>query len=260
MDSPGPITKTVADAALLLNHLAGHDERDATTSPQPVPDFTATLGKDIKGLRIGALYSDLAGLEGLTEYTATLKELERLGAKVELAKSMDPRLSIAIYTVVQRGEVSSNLARYTGVRSGHDRSFFGAEAKRRIMLGTYTLSKGYADQYYTLAQKVRTLFIQDYARLFDKYDLLVSPTTPSFAKPVGATEGAVMFGELEDMLLEPTAISGLPGISVPSYRDAATNLFLGLNIIAPMWQEAKAIQVADAFERATTWNTWRNHV
>lgn len=258
-DSPGPIAKTVEDAALLLNHLAGHDDRDGTTSQQPVPDFTDSIGRDIKGLKVGVLYLDLPGLETTRpHFEAALKVLEGLGAEVVPVTAMDPRLAISVYTIVQRGEVSSNLARYDGIRYGNDRSFFGDEAKRRIMLGTYTLSKGYADQYYNLAQKVRTLFMQDFEQLFAKYDVLVSLSSPGFAKKIGASEDSAMFGELEDMLLEPSSITGLPGINVPCYRDAKTNLFLGMNIMAPMWQEAKMIQVADAFERATTWNTWRS--
>ncbi len=256
-DSPGPITKTVADAALLLQHLAGQDERDGTTSPQSVPDFSALLNQDIKGLKIGALYLDLPGLEeARPHFEAALKELERLGAVVEPVDAMDPHHAISVYTVVQRGEVSSNLARYDGIRYGHDRSYFGAEAKRRIMLGTYTLSKGYADQYYNLAQKVRTLFLQDFQRLFAKYDVLVSLTSPGFAKKIGVSESSPMFGELEDMLLEPSSITGYPGINVPCFHDPKTNLFLGMNIMAPMWQEQTMIKVADAFERATAWNTW----
>lgn len=258
-DSPGPIAKTVEDTAILLNHLAGHDDRDGTTSQQPVPDFTEPIGRDIKGLKVGVLYLDLAGLEApRPHFEAALKVLEELGAVVEPVVAMDPRLAISVYTIVQRGEVSSNLARYDGIRYGNDRSFFGDEAKRRIMLGTYTLSKGYADQYYNLAQKVRTLFMQDFEQLFAKYDVLVSLSSPGFAKKIGASEDSAMFGELEDMLLEPSSITGLPGISVPCYRDPKTNLFLGLNIMAPMWQETKMIQVADAFERATSWNTWRS--
>ncbi len=258
-DSPGPIAKTVEDAAIVLNHLAGHDDRDGTTSAQPVPDFTQTLGKEIKGLKVGVLYLDLPGLEASRpHFEAAMKVLSDLGAEVESVTAMDPRLAISVYTIVQRGEVSSNLARYDGIRYANDRSFFGDEAKRRIMLGTYTLSKGYADQYYNLAQKVRTLFMQDFEQLFAKYDVLVSLSSPGFAKKIGASEDSAMFGELEDMLLEPSSITGLPGINVPCYRDAKTNLFLGMNIMAPMWQEAKMIQVADAFERATTWNTWRS--
>jgi aspartyl-tRNA(Asn)/glutamyl-tRNA(Gln) amidotransferase subunit A len=258
-DSPGPLAKTVEDVALLLNNIAGGDKYDGTSNNESVPDFTATLGKSIKGLKVGVLYLDVEGLEDLKPiYEQQAKVLEDLGAEVEMAKAFDPHYAISVYTIVQRGEVSSNLARYDGIRYGNDRSHFGDEAKRRIMLGTHTLSKGYADQYYNLAQKVRNLYIQDYQKLFGKYDVLISPTSPGFAKKVGATEGAAMFGELEDLLLEASSLTGLPGINVPCYRDPKTNLFLGMNIMAPMWQEQTCIQVADAYEKATEWNTWRS--
>lgn len=257
-DSPGPMTKTVEDAVILLNHMAGHDPYDATTSPQPVPDFTQALNKSIKGLRVGVLYQDIEGMETAAPHIeAAAKTLESLGAVVKNAEAFDPHYAISVYTIIQRGEVSSNLARFDGIRYGNDRSYFGAEAKRRIMLGTYTLSKGYADQYYNTAQKVRTLFIQDYQKLFEEYDVLISATSPSFAKKIGVSENAAMFGELEDMLLEPSSITGLPGINVPCYRDSATNLFMGLNIIAPMWREDLVISVGDAYEKATEWNEWR---
>jgi aspartyl-tRNA(Asn)/glutamyl-tRNA(Gln) amidotransferase subunit A len=259
-DSPGPITKTVEDAAVLLNHMAGHDKYDATTSPQVVPDFTKSLGKSIKGLRVGLLYQDIEGLDIVNPHIKKAAEvLESLGAVVSTAEALDPHFAISVYTIVQRGEVSSNLARFDGIRYANDRSFFGDEAKRRIMLGTYTLSKGYADQYYNTAQKVRTQFIKDFEKLFTQFDVLISPTSPSFAKKIGATENSAMFGELEDMLLEPSSITGLPGISVPCYRDPDTNLFLGLNIMAPMWREDLVIQVGDAYEKATDWNSWRKH-
>ncbi len=259
-DSPGPITKTVEDAAVLLNHLAGHDPLDGTTSSAPVPDYTATLGKSIAGLKIGILYNDLEGMEDTAAKIATAAQvLSDLGAHVENVKALDPHYAISVYTIIQRGEVSSNLARFDGIRYGADRSQFGDEARRRIMLGTFTLSKGYADAYYTTAQKVRTLYREDFSRLFERYDCLISATSPSFAKKLGATEGAAMFGELEDMLVEPSSITGLPGISVPCYRDEHTNLFLGLNIMAPFFREDVIIQVADAYERATPWNTWRTH-
>lgn len=258
-DSPGPITKTVEDSAILLNHIAGQDERDATTSPRIAGDFTATIGKSIKNLKIGYIYSDIKGLEEVSPvFEKQLKTFEELGANVEVATAMDPSYAISVYTVVQRSEVSSNLARYDGIRYGNDRSYLGDEAKRRIMLGTYTLSKGYADQFYNTAQKARTLFIKDFEKLFQKYDVLVSLTSPGFAKKVGATEGASMFGELEDMLAEPSSIAGLPGISVPCFHDPKSNLFLGMNIVAPMWREDLIIQAGHAFETATKWNTWRN--
>ena len=257
-DSPGPITKTVEDAAILFNHMAGHDQRDATTSPRKIPDLTTALNKDIKDLKIGVLYLDIKGLEIIKPiYEQQLKIFEKLGAQVEYASAFDPNYAVGVYTVVQRGEVSSNLARYDGIRYGLDRANFGDEAKRRIMLGTYTLSKGYADQYYNLAQKVRTIFIKDFAKLFKKYDVLIAPTSPGYAKKIGASQDSAMFGELEDMLLEASSVAGLPGISVPCYRDEATNLYLGLNIIAPMFREDLMVTAADAFEKNTSWNSWR---
>ncbi len=257
-DSPGPITKTVEDAALLLNCIAGHDYHDATSSSQAVPDFTQALGQSVKGMKIGIVYMDLTGFDEAKKlFESQVKVFEELGAHVEYVKAMDPKYAIGVYTVVQRAEVSSNLGRYDGVRFGNDRSFFGAEAKRRIMLGTFTLSKGYSDKYYLEAQKVRSLFIEDYNRLFAQYDVLISLTSPGFAKKIGASEDSGMFGELEDKLVEASSVAGLPGINVPCYHDPKTNLYLGMNIIAPMWQEAKVITVADAFEKHTKWNSWR---
>jgi aspartyl-tRNA(Asn)/glutamyl-tRNA(Gln) amidotransferase subunit A len=257
-DSPGPITKTVEDAAILLNHIAGHDKYDSTTSQQTVPDFTKSLNKGVKNLKIGYIYKDIKGLEQITKiFQKEMKVFEKLGATVSVVNAMNPKYAIGVYTVVQRGEVSSNLGRFDGIRYGNDRSHFGDEAKRRIMLGTYTLSKGYADQYYNTAQKVRTLYIQDYEKLFKKFDVLIAPTSPGFAKKIGVTEGVAMFGELEDLLLEASSLSGLPGISIPCYQDPKTKLFLGMNIIAPMWREDLVIQVADAYEKATSWNNWR---
>jgi aspartyl-tRNA(Asn)/glutamyl-tRNA(Gln) amidotransferase subunit A len=259
-DSPGPITKTVEDSVILYQTIAGHDPNDATSSKKEVKNLVKELNQAIKNLKIGVLYLDVEGLESVKDiYQEQYKVFEELGAKVEFAQALDPRYAVGVYTVVQRSEVSSNLARFDGIRYGLDRSNFGDEAKRRIMLGTFTLSKGYADQYYNLAQKVRTLFINDFEKLFEKYDILVAPTSPGFAKKIGSSEGAAMFGELEDMLLEPSSIAGLPGISVPCYRDEKTNLYLGLNIMAPMFREDLMVRAADAFEKNTPWNSWRNN-
>jgi len=258
-DSPGPIAKTVEDACIVFEQIAGFDPYDSTTANKSVPKLTEELNKGIKNLKIGLLYSDIKELQ--SSYKLIEKELavfERLGAKIEPVKALDPHYAIGVYTIVQRAEVSSNLARYAGVRYDLGRTQFGAEAKRRIMLGTFTLAKGYADKYYLTAQKVRTLFKKDFDQLFAKYDLLVSLTSPGFAKKVGATEGQAMFGELEDMLLEPSSITGLPGLNVPCYRNPQTNLYLGLNIIAPMWREDLMIRAGHAFEQATDWNSWRN--
>lgn len=268
LDSPGPMGKTVEDCALLLTQIAGPDIKDATTSAEAAPDFTKNLTKGVKGLRIGVCYLDHPKLKGTPvdeSVTRAAKTLERLGARIETVslsdtlkpgKILSPDFSIGVYTVVQRSEVSSNLARYDGIRYGHDRSHFGDEAKRRIMLGTFTLSKGYADRYYVHAQKIRSLYIKNYAELFSRYDLLISPTSPGYALPLGATKDNPMFGELEDLLLEPTSITGLPGVSVPCGHDSKTNLYLGLTIVGNYWQEELMLRAAYAFEQATEWNSW----
>ncbi len=245
-DSPGPIGKTVEDCAVVLTTIAGHDPYDGTTSPQPMQDFTKKMKHGVKGMRIGICYDDIASV------AEAGKVFERLGATVEMAPAMDPHTAIAVYTVVQRSEVSSNLAGYAGVRYDLGRSYFGDEAKRRIMLGTFTLTKGYADRYYVQAQKVRSLYIKNYGELFKTYDLLISPTSPGYALPLGASKDNPMFGELEDMLEEPSSLAGLPGITVPCKKDTKTSLYLGLNIIANYWQEEKMIQAAYAFEQEIT--------
>jgi aspartyl-tRNA(Asn)/glutamyl-tRNA(Gln) amidotransferase subunit A len=268
-DSPGPIGKTVEDVSVLYEQIAGHDDRDATTPKKAVPSVLKTLRGGVKGMRIGICYTDHPALTN-TQVTKQVLEagklFERHGAKVtivpvseklEKGKILKHDFAIGVYTVVQRSEVSSNLARYDGVRFGFDRSFLGTEAKRRIMLGTFTLSKGYTDKYYVKAQQVRHLYLQNFKELFGTYDVLISPTTPSYAERLGASIGNPMFGELEDMLLEPTSISGLPGISVPCYKDEKTNLYLGMNIVAPWWQEEKMIQAAHLYESETPWNSWR---
>jgi aspartyl-tRNA(Asn)/glutamyl-tRNA(Gln) amidotransferase subunit A len=268
-DSPGPIGKTVEDCAMLLSYIAGKDKYDATTSEIPIPDFRKNLKRGVKGLKIGVCYTDhekLKGTEAAIAVTQAGKEFERLGAFVDIIPVSEklqknhiftPSFAVAVYTVVQRSEVSSNLARYDGIRYGNDRSLFADEAKRRIMLGTFTLSKGYADRYYNTAQKVRNLYIKNYQELFEQYDLLIAPTSPGYAQKLGASKNNPMYGELEDILLEPCSISGLPGISVPCHRDPETNLYLGLNIIANYWQEEKMITAAYAFEQATRWNNWK---
>lgn len=257
LDCPGPMTKTVEDSAILLQIMSGKDKYDGTSSSLPVEDYTQYLGKSLKGMKIGFIYSDIIDDPQVNAlFEQTIPVLESLGATVEMAQAMDPHYAIGVYTVVMRSEVSSNLARYDGIRYGHDRSNFGEEAKRRIMLGTYTLSKGYADKYYTRAQQVRTRYIQDYARLFEQYDVLVAPATPGFALKFGESKKYPFFGELIDLLIEPSALAGLPGIVVPCYRNPETNLPLGINIMAPAFQEGRMIQVAHAYEQATQWNPW----
>lgn len=268
LDSPGPIGKTTEDCAILLNVIAGKDPYDATTAQKEVPDYTRNLKKGVKNIRIGVCYIDhrkLAETPAARAVEDAGKLFEKLGATVELVKLshqlkknaiLTPDYAIGVYTVVQRSEVSSNLARYDGIRYGHDRSLFGAEAKRRIMLGTFTLSRGYADKYYIRAQQVRSLYIQNFRQLFSKYDVLISPTSPGYALELGASADNPMFGELEDMLLEPSSIAGLTGINVPCFHDPITNLYLGLNIVADQWQEEKVLQAAYVYEKSTEWNFW----
>lgn len=257
LDSPGPMTKTVEDAAIMLEHMAGQDKYDGTTSSQPVEKYTDYLGKSIKGLKVGVMYQDL---EDLQEYWSlfepALQALRSLGATVEPVVAMDPKYAIPLYAVIQRGEVSSNLARYDGLRYGQDRSHFGDEAMRRIMVGTYTLAKGYAAKVYKQAQKVRTLFINDYNQLFKKYDVLVAPSSPAYPLRLGESAKHPYFGELMDMLLEPSALAGLPGIGIPIHFDKETNLPLGLNIMGPNFSEGKLLQVAHALEKELAINEW----
>lgn len=268
LDSPGPIGKTVDDCAFMLNIFGGKDPNDSTTSTKPIIDYTRNLKKGVKGMKIGICYIDHSKIKGTPvakAVEAAGKLFEEQGAKVDLlettseikeGKVLSHEHAIGVYTVVQRSEVSSNLARYDGIRYGNGRETFGHEAKNRIMLGTFTLSKGYSDKYYVLAQKIRSLYIQNFNDLFSKYDLLISSPSPSYALPIGAASNDPMFGELQDMLVEPSALAGICGISVPCHRDSETNLYLGLNIMGNYWEEEKILQAAYAYEQATEWNPW----
>lgn len=249
-DSPGPITKTVEDAALLAQIIAGQDPYDATSSPKPVPNLALST-KHLAPLRIGLAKEYLVG-QSRPAVLEAAKQFEKLGAKVEEISLLDPKYSIGVYTIVQRSEVSSNLARYDGIRYGHDRSFFGDEAKRRIMLGTYALSSGYYDQYYNKAQKVRTLIIKDFDQAFKNFDLIIGPTSPGPALKVGASIDSPMFGELQDMLLEPSSIAGLASISVPC--GFVDGLPIGLQITGPQFAEQLVLQAAFSYQQATDWH------
>ncbi|MCS7093513.1 MAG: aspartyl/glutamyl-tRNA amidotransferase subunit A [Patescibacteria group bacterium] len=270
LDCPGPITKTVEDSAILLQLIAGKDNFDATTSSHPVPDYQKNLKKGVKNFKIGICYIDHPQLSQTLAAKATLKAgkiFECLGAEVEIIKTstqlqknriLTHEYAISVYTIVQRAEVSSNLARYDGIRYGQSREFFGHEAKNRIILGTFILSKGYAEKYYLLAQKVRRLYVENFKQLFSKYDLLISPASPSFALPLGSSANNPMFGELQDMLVEPSSLAGICGLSIPMFLDEKTNLYLGLNIMGNYFQEEKILQAGWVFEQTTDWNSWKN--
>jgi len=270
LDSPGPIGKTVEDCTLIFNQIAGFDKNDGTTSSLPTVDYTKKIKNGVKDMKIGICYIDHPQINK-TEAAKSIKSagelFERLGAKVELLstshnleknKVLSHEHAISVYTLIQRAEVSSNLSRYDGIRFGKDRSFFGHEAKNRIMLGVFGMSSLVSQEelVYEYAQKVRSLYIQNFKQLFSQYDVLISPTSPSYALPLGATSGDAMFGELQDLLIEPSSLAGNCGISVPCFRDEKTNLYLGLNIMGNYFQEEKVLQAAYAFEQETEWNSW----
>lgn len=256
-DSPGPICKSVDDAAALLEIMSGSDPHDATSIDEK-PWIKPELRQNLKGLKIGlptAYFPSQVQSEVKEAVLKAVETLKKLGAEViELSDVLDPKYSIAVYTILQRSEVSSNLARFDGIRYGHDRSFFGQEAKRRIMLGTYSLSAGYYDAYYLKAQKVRTLICQDFDHQFEKVDAIIGPVSPTTALKRGASEGQAMFGELQDILVEPSAIAGLPGISLPCGFDKI-GLPIGLQILAPQKREDLVYQIAKIFESNTDYHT-----
>ena len=252
LDSPGPMTKTVEDSAYILQILAGKDPMDATTSPRNVPDYLTNINDAISGLRIGVSEDYFEGVDNqvASSVKESLKVLEKLGAKIKSTKLFPPKYSVAVYTIIQRSEVSSNLARYDGVRYGEDRIAFKDEAKRRIMLGTYTLSAGYYDAFYKKAQQVRTVIINNFEDAFKDVDVIVAPTSPTPALALGASEGQAMFGELADALVEPSSIAGLPGINVRS-GFTKEDLPIGLQIMGPQFSEELILRVAHQFEKHT---------
>lgn len=259
LDSPGPITKTVEDSALILEVLAGKDEFDATTSPKDVEEYSKNLNTDIKKLRIGISNQYfINGIDKEVEESikTAIKKFESFGASIVEIKLFDPKYAIDVYTIIQRSEVSSNLARYDGIRYGKDREAFGQEAKRRIMFGTYALSSGYYDQYYNKAQQVRTVIIKDFEKAFEKVDVIIAPTSPSLALPVGATKGTSMFGEIADVLVEPSSIAGLTGINIP-VGFSKSGLPIGMQIIGPQFSEQLILSAAHQYEIKTQNEDWR---
>lgn len=256
LDSPGPLTTNVPDAALLLEIIAGHDPLDATTTQDPVESYLANLTASIKGLKIGLpkeyfLSDAQAGVNDLVKNAAN--KLVNLGAELVEVSLMDPKYSIADYTIIQRSGVSSNLSRYDGVRYGYDRTHFGSEAKRRIMLGTYALSSGFYDAYYRRAQQVRMLLRRDFDRVFSQVDLILAPTSPSTALPVGSSLDHPMFGEIADIIIEGSSLAGLTGINVPV--GLLGGLPVGMQLVANHFKEQTILNVAYAYEQSINWRT-----
>lgn len=253
LDSPGPLTKTVEDAAIILQILAGQDVHDATTSPSAPKDYV-TLMKDKRRMAIGISDDYFTGVDPqvIAKVQEALKVLEKQGHIVKTIKLFDPKYAIDVYTILQRSEVSSNLARYDGIRYGEPRTAFGEEALRRVMTGTYVLSAGYYDAFYKKAQKVRTLIIEDFAKAFESVDVIIGPTSPSVALPLGASKGHPMFGETADVLVEPSSIAGLCGINMPvGFNDE--HLPVGMQIIGPQFAEDLVLNLAYQYEQDTNW-------
>lgn len=252
-DSPGPLTKDIWDATFILSLIAGKDIHDATTSPMEVPDYIAEIENlDIKNLKIGLpkSYFEIDMDSRIKDIAMDVaKKFEDAGATLVEMDLMDPKYSIAVYTILQRSEVSSNLARLSGVRYGNARSNFGHEAKKRMMLGSYALSAGYYDAFYSKAQRVRTLIVEDFNKAFEEVDVILGPTMPVPPMLLGESEKNPLFGEYIDMLQEPSAIAGLTAFSVNSgFIDA---LPVGTQFIGPQFSEKLLAQVGFAYQQMT---------
>jgi aspartyl-tRNA(Asn)/glutamyl-tRNA(Gln) amidotransferase subunit A len=266
LDQVGPFTQSVEDGAIVCEALFGKDPNDATTMPLAPEDLRRDLAKGVKGLRIGVPKEFfIPGMEPGVERAVrdALKEYERQGAElVDVSLSLTDH-GLAVYYIIQPAEASSNLARYDGVRFGlraqgpdlletYRRTRgqgFGAEVKRRMILGTYALSAGYYDAYYVKAQKVRTLIKAEFDRAFEKCDAIVTPTSPTVAFKIGQKIDDPLAMYLNDVFTLPGNIAGLPGISIPC--GLSDGLPVGLQIMANSFQEATMFRVAAAFERAT---------
>lgn len=249
-DCPGPITTTVADAAYLLGVLAGQDPYDATSSPTQPEDYLGKIESSRK-LTIGICESYFEGLDAafVKPIYGAIEEFKRMGHTVVPVSVLSPKYAISVYTILQRAEVSSNLARYDGIRFGRDRTHFKAEAKRRMMLGAYTLSHGYYDQYYKKAEKVRMLLIEDFERAFQACDVIVAPTTPCVATKIGDMDKYPFFGELMDQMNEPAAAAGIPAINIPV--GTHDGMPVGMQIMGRRFDELGLLQLAHAFEKET---------
>ena len=273
LDQIGPVGRTVMDCALALNVIAGHDPRDATSVHQEPKDYAASLGLDIKGLRLGVpeeYFVDGMELGSRKAIDEAILALEGLGASVRPVSLPTTRYALACYYIIAPSECSANLARYDGVKYGYSyqdtdnmwealektREYgFGPEVTRRVMLGTYALSSGYYDAYYLKAQQARTLIRQDFDRVFQDVDALVTPTSPVTAFKIGEKSGDPVQMYLIDVCTLPVNIAGLPGLSVPcGFSDG---LPVGLQLIGPRFSEETLLRTAHAYESATGWSKAR---
>ena len=277
LDQIGPLTQDAIDCALVLNAIAGYDRRDSTSVPHPTPDYTQCLADNLKGLKIG-IPKDYF-VEGMqTEVEASIitaiNKLGELGASIDWEVSLPhTRHALAVYYIIAPSEASANLARYNGVKYSFSyketdnmweamektRQYgFGAEVKRRIMLGTYALSTGYYDAYYLKAQKVRTIIRNEFDQAFEKYDALVTPTSPTVPFKIGEKTDDPVQMYLSDVCTLPINIAGLPAISIPA--GFADSLPIGMLIIARPFAEETILHIAHAYQQATDWHKRRPEI
>ncbi|MGT2924851.1 Asp-tRNA(Asn)/Glu-tRNA(Gln) amidotransferase subunit GatA [Streptococcus caviae] len=270
LDQIGPFSQTVKENAQLLNVISGHDKKDSTSSQVEVPDFTQFIGKDIKGMKI-ALPKEYVG-QGIDEKVKetilkAAKQLESLGAVVEEVSLPHSKYGVAVYYIIASSEASSNLQRFDGIRYGYRTSDyenlddvyintrsegFGEEVKRRIMLGTFSLSSGYYDAYFKKAGQVRTLIMEDFKKVFADYDLILGPTAPTVAYDLDSQHQDPVAMYLADLLTIPVNLAGLPGISIPA--GFADGLPVGMQLIGKPFDEQTIYQAAAAFEASTDYH------
>ncbi len=271
LDTIGPICKNVEDLAIVLQAIAGKDPMDGTTSSNPVPDYRATLKNGVKGLKIGLpkeYFIDGMNSEVEGAVREAAKVLVSLGATMHEISLPHTKYATPCYYVLCPCEVSSNMARYDGVRYGHTvenpedlldyyvrvrSEGFGPEVKRRIMIGTYALSAGYFDAYYRQAQKIRTLIKQDFTEAYKKVDVIISPVSPTPAFKVGAHENDPVAMYLEDVFLDGQVMAGIPALSV-NCGFSKDHLPIGLQIMGPQWGEETVLRAAYAYEQTTEWH------
>jgi len=270
LDQIGPFARNAQDAALLLQAIAGNDPLDGTSSPNPVPDYSKALNGDIRGLKIGV--PEEYWVEGtqtgvVTAVQADIERLREMGAEVSPVSLPYTKYGVAAYYIIAPAEASANLTRYDGVKYGYSyrdtsemwdamektRQFgFGAEVKRRIMLGTYALSAGYYDAYYKQAEKVRTLITHDFEQAFERFDVLVSPASPTVAFKIGEISDPYQM-YLQDVFTIPANLAGICGVSIPG--GFSEGLPVGLQLLGRAFGEESILRVADAFERVTDYHT-----
>lgn len=269
LDSAGPLARTVEDAASILQVIAGHDGRDSTSMNASVPDYRSHLTGDTRGLRIGVpkeYFIDGMEQEVADAVHAAIRHLAGLGAEIVEVSLPHTEYALPVYYIIAPAEASANLARYDGVRFGPrvekgelwqtykaTRGLFGAEVKRRVMLGTYALSAGYYDAYYAKAQQVRTLIKRDFDAAFEQVDVIAAPTTPKTAFKFGQNTNDPLAMYLEDVFTLPGSLAGVPGLSLPCGFDSL-NLPIGLQLIGPAFREEVVLRVGHAYEQTTEWH------